>query len=58
MLFDYVAGKVNKWYKNFEEDRECVDDLERPGRPSTDEQDAKIIKELILKNRLLTCRYG
>ena len=31
---------VYKWYKDFEEGRERVDDLERPGRPSTstDEQ--------------------
>ena len=31
---------VYKWYKDFKEGRECVDDLERPGRPSTstDEQ--------------------
>ena len=26
---------VYKWYKDFKEGREHVDDLERPGRPST-----------------------
>ena len=26
---------VYKWYKDFKEGRERVDDLERPGRPST-----------------------
>ena len=33
---------VYKWYKDFKEGREHVDDLERPGQPSTsiDEQHA------------------
>ena len=37
---------VYKWYKNFKEGRERVDDLERPGRPSTstDEQHVDQIK--------------
>ena len=37
---------VYKWYKDFKEGRERVDDLERPGRPSTstDEQRVKQIK--------------
>ena len=29
---------VYEWYKDFKEGRERVDDLGRPGRPSTDEQ--------------------
>ena len=47
---------VYKWYKNFKEGRERVDDLERPGRPSTstDEQHVNQIKELVHKNRRLT----
>ena len=44
---------VYKWYKDFKEDRERVDDLERPGRPSTsnDEQHVDQIKEFVHKNR-------
>ena len=47
---------VYKWYKDFKEGREPVDDLERPGRPSTstDEQHVNQIKELVHKNRRLT----
>lgn len=49
---------VYKWYKDFKEGRERVDDLERSGRPSTsiDEQHIKKIKELVLENRRLTIR--
>ena len=50
---------VYKWYKDFKEVRERVDDLERPGRPltSTDEQQhVNQIKELVHKNRRLTIR--
>ena len=47
-----------KWYKDFKEGRERVDDLERPGRPSTstDEQRVNQMKELVHKNRRLTIR--
>ena len=44
---------VYKWYKDFKEGRERVDDLESPGPPSTanDEQHVNQIKELVHKNR-------
>ena len=47
---------VCKWYKDFKEGRERVDDLERPGGPSTstEEQHVNQIKELVHKNRRLT----
>ena len=32
---------VYKWYKNFKEGREHVDDLKRPGRPSTSTEDSR-----------------
>ena len=49
---------VYKWYKDFKEGRERVDELERPGRPSAsaDEQHVNQIKELVHKNRRLTIR--
>ena len=49
---------VSKWYKDFKEGRERIDNLERPGRPSTstDEQNVNQIKELVHKNRQLTIR--
>jgi len=49
---------VYKWYKDFKEGRERVDDLERSGRPttSTDDQHVNEVKELVLKKRRLTVR--
>ena len=49
---------VYKWYEDFKEGRERVDDLGRPGRPSksTDEQNVNQIKELVHKNSRLTIR--
>ena len=51
-------NNVYKWYKDFKEGRERVDDLERPGRPSksTDEQHVIQIKELMHKNLRLTIK--
>ena len=57
---DLIMSQKNvyKWYKDFKGGRERVDDLERPGRPSTstDEQHVNQIKELVYKNRRLTNR--
>ena len=49
---------VYKWYKDFKEGRERVNDLERPGHPptSTDEQHVNQIKELVHKNPRLAIR--
>ena len=45
---------VYKWYNDFKEGRERVDDLERSGRLSTSTVDQHVnkVKELVLKNRL------
>jgi len=49
---------VYKWYKQFKEGRESVEDENRSGRPltSTDEQHVNEIKNLIIKNRRLIIR--
>ena len=41
---------VYKWYRDFKEGRERVDDLQRSGRPSTsiDDQNMNKIKEMVL----------
>ena len=53
-----LQKNVYKWYKDFKEGRERVDDLERSGRPSTstDEQHSNQIKEIVHKNRQMTIR--
>ena len=56
-LGDLSMSQINvyKWYKDFKEGRERVDNLERPGRPSTStaKQQVNQIKELVHKNRRL-----
>ncbi|XP_025152743.1 putative uncharacterized protein FLJ37770 [Harpegnathos saltator] len=49
---------VYKWYKDFKEGRERVQDEQRLGRPltSTDESHIKEIKDLLFENRRLTIR--
>ena len=49
---------VYKWYRDFKEGRERVDDLERSGLPLTSIVDQKInkMKEMVLGNRRLTIR--
>ena len=49
---------VYKWYKDFKECRERVDDLEPSGQPSTstDDQHVNKVKELVLKKRRLTVK--
>ncbi|XP_018407151.1 PREDICTED: putative uncharacterized protein FLJ37770 [Cyphomyrmex costatus] len=53
-----LQENVYKWYEDFKEDRDRVENLERSGRPSMsiDEQHIKKIKELVLENRRLTIR--
>ena len=53
-----LQKNVYKWYKDFKEGRERVDDLERCGRPSTstDDQHVNKVKQLVLKNRRLSVK--
>ena len=54
----YVKRTVDKWYKQFQEVEEWVEDEQHTGRPwmSTDENHIKVVKDLMLKNRRLTIR--
>ena len=49
---------VSKWYRDFKEGRERVDDLQCSGRPSTSIYDQNInkMKEMVLGNHRLTIR--
>lgn len=57
---DQVMSKKNiyKWYKEFQEGRESVNDKERAGREktSTDDRHIKEIKSFVLENRRWTVR--
>ena len=46
---------VNKWYEDFKEGRDRVDDLERPGRPSTS-TDEQHVNQSSQSNLRLTIR--
>ena len=49
---------VQKWYRDFKEGRERVDNLQRSRGPSTsiDDQNINKIKEMVVGNRRLTIR--
>ena len=53
-----MSQKIYKWYRDFKEGRERVDDLQRCGRPSTSIVDQNInkIKEIVLGNSRLIIR--
>jgi transposase len=51
-------ARVSEWHKRFMEDREEVEDDERPGRPSTSktEENVEKISEIVRKDRRLSIR--
>ena len=50
--------RVNEWYKRFQDDREDVEDDERPGRPNTSITDENVekVKETVMNDRRITIR--
>lgn len=51
-------SRAFQWYRAFKEGREVVDDLPRPGRPtsSTNEENVEQVKKLVLENRRYSLR--
>ena len=50
--------RVYEWYRAFESGRDVVEDLPRPGRPSTSLTEVNIakVKEIVTENRNLSSR--
>ena len=53
---DMSKTRVYEWYKRFQDGREDVEDDERPGRPSTTDENVEKVKEMIMNDRRITIR--